>query len=315
MPEKIPIIPNEFKARYHKILGKENKLFLKYCALPLRKSIRINTIKVEEKEILERLSEKWELKRIPWFKHGYWVEKRYEDEEKIGNTLEHFMGYYYVQEASSMIPPVVLDPKEDDLVLDMAAAPGSKTTQICQMMNNKGAIVANDVSIDRIKALRFNIEKMGCMNVSVIRHNGIELSKISKIKFTKILLDAPCSSEGTIRKDWKVLSRWSVKLIKEMSRIQKKLILSAFDLLEDRGVLVYSTCTLAPEENEEVVDFLLQKRENAEIEKINVKGLRFREGIEEWEGKRYSSEVKKIARVWPQDNDSEGFVIAKIIKK
>ncbi len=212
-----------------------------------------------------------------------------------------------------MIPPVVLDPKPHENILDMAAAPGSKTTQICQMMNNKGSIVANDVNIERIKALRFNIEKLGCLNVATIRSNGVNLPH-KKIRFDKVLLDAPCSSEGTIRKNWKVLSRWSVGYVKQMSKEQKKLILAAYDVLKPGGVLVYSTCTLSPEENEEVVDFLLAHKEGAYLEKINIRGLKIREGIEEWEGKVYNNEVKKIARIWPQDNNSEGFIVAKIVK-
>lgn len=310
------IIPKDFKARYHRILGKENKVFLDYCMKPLRKSIRINTIKYPNaKKLAKVLSDKygWNLKPILWFSAGYWIENDDVKEGVVGNTFEHFMGYYYVQEASSMIPPVVLDPKPHENILDMAAAPGSKTTQLCQMMDNKGSIVANDISIERIKALRFNLEKLGCLNVATIRSNGVALIK-RKMRFDKVLLDAPCSSEGTIRKNWKVLSRWNVTYVKQMSREQKKLILAAFDILKPGGVLVYSTCTLSPEENEEVVDFLLNKRECARIEKIRVKGLKIREGIEEWEGKIYRSEVKKIARIWPQDNDSEGFIVAKIVK-
>ncbi len=310
------IIPKDFKARYYKILGKENKVFLDYCIKPLRKSIRINTVKYPDyEELAHYLSETygWDLKPIPWFYSGYWIENEDVKEGVLGNTFEHFMGYYYVQEASSMIPPVVLDPKPHENILDMAAAPGSKTTQICQMMNNKGSIVANDISIERIKALRFNIEKLGCLNVATIRSNGVSLP-YKKMRFDKVLLDAPCSSEGTIRKNWKVLSRWSVSYVKQMSKEQKKLILAAYDVLKPGGVLVYSTCTLSPEENEEVVDFLLANREGAYLEKINIPGLKIREGIDGWEGKVYNSEVKKVARIWPQDNDSEGFIVAKILK-
>ncbi|NPA38226.1 MAG: NOL1/NOP2/sun family putative RNA methylase [Candidatus Nanohaloarchaeota archaeon] len=310
------IIPKDFKARYSKILGKENKVFLNYCIKPLRKSIRINTIKYPDPEHLAKQLEEqygWNLKQIPWFKDAYWIQNPDVKEGIVGNTFEHFMGYYYVQEASSLIPPVVLDPKPTENILDMAAAPGSKTTQICQMMHNKGSIVANDINIERIKALRFNIEKLGCLNIATIRSNGITLSK-TNLTFDKILLDAPCSSEGTVRKNWKVLSRWSTSYIKQMSKEQKKLILSAYDMLKPGGVLVYSTCTLAPEENEEVIDHLLKHREDAKVMPVKVKGLKIRPGIEEWEGKTYNAEVKKIARIWPQDNDSEGFVVAKIMK-
>ncbi len=310
-----PIIPNEFKARYHKILGDENKVFLRYCVKPLKKSIRLNPLKNDVRETRRRLEYEygWKLKQVPWYENGYWVQNEDVKEGVVGNTLEHFLGYYYVQEAASMIPPVVLDPKPHEIVLDLSAAPGSKTTQMCEMMNNKGTIVANDNDLIRIKALRFNLEKLGCMNVVVTREDGRKFGDMS-LKFDKVLLDAPCSSEGTIRKDWKVLSRWSASVIKSLSGLQKKLILAGFDALKEGGVMVYSTCTLSPEENEEVVDFLLQNRDNVKIEEITVKGLRYHEGIEEWNGKSYSSDVKKIARIYPQDNDTEGFVVAKIRK-
>ena len=308
------IIPSEFKARYHKILGEENRVFLRYCIKPLRKSIRLNPLKADPHEIKKRLEEKygWNLKRIPWYKYGYWIINDV-GEGVVGNTLEHFMGYYYVQEAASMIPPVALDPKEGEIILDMSAAPGSKTTQMCEMMNNKGTIVANDVDIIRIKALRFNIEKLGCSNVVVTRMDGREFPK-KKIKFDKVLLDAPCSAEGTVRKDWKALSRWSVRMIKTVASLQKKLLLSAYDSLKPGGTLVYSTCTLSPEENEGVINYLLDSREDAKVEPIKIPGLKFHKGIEEWEGKKYHEDVKNIIRVFPQDNDTEGFVIAKVHK-
>ncbi len=314
--ESIPIIPSEFKARYHKLLGKENKTFLRYCMKPLKKSIRLNPIKTDIKEIKKRLEEKygWKLKKIPWYKYGFWIENEDVKEGVVGNTLEHFMGYYYVQEAASMIPPVVLDPNEDDLVLDMCAAPGSKTTQICEMINNKGTIIANDVDIPRIKALRFNIEKLGCANVVVTRMDGREFSK-TKLKFDKVLVDAPCSAEGTIRKDWKALSRWSINLIKSISGLQKKLILAAYDSLKEGGTLVYSTCTLSPEENEGVINYLIENREGVKIKKIDIPGIKYHKGVVEWEKEKYCSDVKKIARIYPHDNDTEGFVIAKIVKE
>ena len=311
--ERKVIIPNAFKARYKEILGDDNKRFLKYCMMPLRKSIRVNTLKISVKELKERLERKgYRLKRIPWIETGFWVEKE-EDMEALGNTEEHFLGYFYVQEASSMIPPIVLNPNENDVVLDMSAAPGSKTTQMAEMMGNKGIIIANDPNYSRLKALKYNIDKAGAINVVVTNMDGRKFGKKS-IKFDKILLDAPCSSEGTIRKEWKVLSRWSERMIKDIARLQKKLILSAFDSLKKGGVMVYSTCTHAPEENEGVLDYLLKKRENAKIVDFEVKGLKARKGVSKWREYEYNKDVEKSKRVWPQDNDSEGFFISKIIK-
>ncbi|HDD46505.1 MAG TPA: RsmB/NOP family class I SAM-dependent RNA methyltransferase [Candidatus Aenigmarchaeota archaeon] len=309
---KQPILPGKFKARYASLLGEENKIFLKYCKMPLRKSIRINTIKANAKEVVSALKDKgWELERVPWFKYGYWVKNA--DKVAIGNSLEYFLGYIYPQEAASMLPPIILNPKQEDFVLDMAAAPGSKTTQLAQMMDNKGCIVANDKDTSRIKALRFNLDVCGVVNTIVSRMDGIWFKEL-KERFDLVLLDAPCSGEGVIRKSWNVLSRWSVNMINNLAGLQKGLIGAAIETLKPGGVLVYSTCTLAPEENEGVIDFALKKFDNIKVEKVSVEGLKWRNGIEEWEGKSFNSEVKKTMRIWPQDNDTQAFFIAKVRK-
>ena len=306
---KKPIIPNKFKARYSKILGIENKEFLKYCSLPLRKCIRINTLKVKDKErFIRRLKRKWKIERVPFCDYAYFVN----EEVELGKTEEYFLGKIYVQEAASLIPPIALSPTEKDFVLDCCAAPGSKTTQLAQIMNNRGCIVANDINYRRIKSLRFNLELMGVMNTVVTKMDAIGFSKFQE-RFDKILVDAPCSCEGIIRKNWNVLSRWSPKVIKYMSSQQKKILKSCLISLKKGGVLVYSTCTLAPEENEEVIDYAL-KNFDLELEKIKIPGLKTREGILEWEGKRFDKRVKRCARIWPQDNDTEGFFVAKLRK-
>ena len=309
---KEPIMPARFKARYASILGEDNRRFLRFCRMPLRKSIRINTLKAEPKEVKKELvNAGWQLEPIPWFRHAFWVNNA--DEVKVGNSLEYFLGYIYPQEAASMLPPVVLEPKEDDFILDMAAAPGSKTTQLAQMMKNNGCIVANEKDMNRIKALRFNLEVCGVMNTVVSWMDGVWFKRFEE-RFDRVLLDAPCSGEGVIRKSWNVLSRWSINTINALASLQKGLISAAFTALKRGGVLVYSTCTMAPEENEGVVDFLLKKFDNARLERISVDGLKHREGIEEWEGKHFSSEVRKCARIWPQDNDTQAFFIAKVRK-
>ncbi len=307
----LPNIPRLFRERYRKILGREASIFFDYCMKPLKKSIRINTLKIDRDKCLDMIQRRgWKIKQIPWYENGFWVEDK--SDEQLGNTLEHFLGYYYVQEASSMIPPVVLQPEEHDFVLDLAAAPGSKTSQLAEMMKNKGCIVANDIQIQRIKVLRFNLEKLGVINAVVTRMDGRKFAKFRE-RFDKVLLDAPCSSEGIIRKDWKALSRWNTRFIKEMARLQRRLIDAAALTVKKNGTIVYSTCTLAPEENEAVVDYAV-RRHGLVVEKIKVKGLKAREGIVEWEGKVFDESVRNCLRVWPQDNDSEGFFVAKLVK-
>ena len=308
------MFPNLFKARMNKLLGKENKVFLKYCQKPLRITIRINKLKVEnENRVIEGLKRYgWKLERIPFLEGAYEV-KGLKKEEAIGNTLEFFLGYYYVQEIASMLPPLILNPEPGERVLDLCASPGSKTTQLAMIMENKGLIIANDVTLDRLKILKYNLEKYGILNAVTTLHDGRFFWK-KGLEFDKILVDAPCSCEGVIRKNYQVLSRWSIGRIKELSKLQKGLIFSAFKCLREGGILVYSTCTLAPEENEEVVSFLLEKFENATLEKIEIPGFKMREGIPEWNGKRFREEVKNCSRIYPQDNNTEAFFIAKIRK-
>jgi len=303
-----PVIPRIFRERYGKLLSDKRKFYL-YCQKPLRKSIRINLLK-SDLGLVERLEEKgWKLRQVPWCRNGFWVEKR---EELLGNTPEHFLGLYYVQEAVSMLPPLLLKPKPGELVLDVAAAPGSKTSQLAEIMKNRGCIVANDPSVARLKALRANLQRLGVMNTVITRMDGKEFGRL-KNRFDRVLLDAPCSAEGVIRKEWNALADWSVQKIQRLSRLQKKLILAAADSLKPGGVLVYSTCTFAPEENEEVIDFLLKKRD-FKVEKPRVPGLKSRPGLTEWQGKDFESQVKRCIRIWPQDNDTEGFFIARLRK-
>ena len=277
--------------------------FIACCSRPLRKSIRVNTLKTNIKEIKSRLRE-YNLKQIPWCKEGFWLEGK-----AIGNTLEHFLGYIYLQEAASMIPPLVLNPK-NEIVLDMCASPGSKTTQTASLMRNNGLIIANDIKIDRLKPLSINLQRCGVSNTIMTRMEG----RFFRDEFDKILLDAPCTGTGAIRKSPKTPLMWNPNAVKRMAGIQRQLLFTAFDILKENGTLVYSTCTLEPEENEGVINALLNKYENAKLEKINL-DIKRSNPIIEFEGKNYNEEIKKCLRIWPQGNDTEGFFVAKIIKQ
>ncbi|MFH0869384.1 MAG: RsmB/NOP family class I SAM-dependent RNA methyltransferase, partial [archaeon] len=251
----------------------------------------------------------WKLKQVPFYKDGFVVNSNV----RPALTVEHFMGYFYLQEVASMIPPLVLNPQSGDEVLDMCAAPGSKTTQLSELMHNKGLIVANDNDIIRLKLLNYAIEKCGCLNIAQTMMDGRVIAKVHE--YDKILLDAPCSSEGQIRKEPEVLEKWNEAYVKQFSDIQKQLINSAFLLLKQPGVLVYSTCTFSPEENEEVVDSLLKKFKNAHIEKISLKGFKISDGFVIYKGMKFDPQVKNCARIWPHHNNTGGFFIAKIVKK
>jgi NOL1/NOP2/sun family putative RNA methylase len=300
-----------FIKRYEELLGEEFEDFMRMLSIPLTHSIRLNTLKLDGRSLLSSLRQKgWRLRRIPWYRDGFWILR---PEHELGNTIEHQLGYFYVQEAASMLPPLALDPRPNEVVLDLCAAPGSKTTQMAQLMENTGAIVANDVDMERIKALGANIQRLGVANTLVTRADGrLFPSKIEQ-RFDRVLVDAPCSASGTLRKNPFIARELSLGSIRKLSKLQKSLILAGFDCLKPGGVLVYSTCSLEPEENEEVLDFLLRKRD-ARLESIGLNGLRSSKGITKWRGREFEPEVMRCVRVYPQANDTDGFFLARVKK-
>ena len=298
----------KFIERYSKLTGWEE---FKQCSLSfLRRSIRVNTLKISIKDLKKRLESNWNLEQVPWCKEGFWIEHSKKERRDIGNLIEHSLGYFYTQEAASMLPPIVLEPKPHDIVLDMAASPGSKTTQIAQYMENKGILIANDYTYERMKPLSINLQRCGVTNAVITLMEG-QWFKKSGIEFDKALVDAPCSGTGTIRKSLKTIGIWNPDMIRRLSITQKQLVETGFNLLKENGILVYSTCSLEPEENEEVVDFLINKYENAKLEEIKL-NLKRSPAILEFEDKKYNEEIKKCLRIWPQDNDTEGFFVAKL---
>lgn len=279
--------------------------FLDISVKPLRKTLRVNTIKCSVDDFKKRMESRAKLSPIPWCKEGFWTEGT-----GIGNLPEHFLGYFYVQGAASMIPPVVLNPKENEMVLDMCASPGSKTSQIAAMMKNTGLIIANDNAMPRLKPLGFNIQRCGVSNTVFTLMEG---RWFKDLMFDKILVDAPCSGIGTIRKSFKTIQMWNPNFSGRMAGIQRQLLSTAFNCLKEDGTMVYSTCTLEPEEDEGIVSWFLENHENAKLEKISL-DIKHGKCVDEFEGKAYSSEVQKCLRLWPQDNDTEGFFVAKIKK-
>ena len=313
MLERIPSTENikfkdRFIERYSKLTDWES---FSSCSLSfLRRSIRVNTLNGSIKDITNSIKKKgWKLTKIPWCKEGFWLE--HSDRRDVGNLLEHHLGKIYVQEAASMIPPLVLKPQPGDLVLDLAAAPGSKTTQMGALMKNKGMIIANDYKGSRLSSLGINVQRSGLTNVLITLMDG---RWFKGFQFDKILLDAPCSGTGTIRKSLKTISIWNENMIKKIARQQLQLAETAFENLKPGGEMVYSTCSLEPEENEGVVDQLLKKFPDADVVKVKLPGLKIGQPVFEFDGIVYDPRIKNVLRIWPQDNDTEGFFIAKIRK-
>ncbi|MBI3623012.1 RsmB/NOP family class I SAM-dependent RNA methyltransferase [Candidatus Pacearchaeota archaeon] len=235
---------------------------------------------------------------------------------ELGRSLEHLLGYYYIQDLASMLPVLVLEPKPEEMVLDLCASPGSKTTQISSAMKNKGTIIANEVSLGRIKILASNLERCGCSNTIITRKDGIALCKRFKnagIFFDRILVDAPCSCEGTLRSSPKTSLMWNPHTIKSLSKLQKSMVENALEILKPYGIIVYSTCTHAPEENEEVLNYILNKFPNVKIESIKLP-IKTRPGVGGWEDRKFNPEVIKSCIIYPHDTGTEGFFVSKLKK-
>ena len=288
-------------------------LLLEAYRRPLPTSFRVNTLKMDEYEILEMLKERGvSFKKIPWARYGYLVESNSID---LGKTLEHMLGLIYIQAPISMVPVEVLDPKPGEKVLDLCAAPGSKSTQIAQLLNGLGVLVANDISFERVKALASNLQRFGVLNVIITLMDGRKFPKFGHECFDKVLVDAPCSSLGIVSKNWGIARSWSPEIVERLSKVQRQLIVAGFDCLRPDGELVYATCTLTVEENEMVVQHLLERRENAVLKEIDLPSLKYRCGIVEWNGMKFYEELRKTIRVMPYDNWAEGFYVARILKE
>ncbi len=291
----------EFEGYHKKLFGRNYDKFISSISKPQKKSIRVNTLKATKDTIEDFLrSNNVTFSQIPWCDEGLRVDSDFELD-----TVEHQLGYYYIQTSSSMIPPLILEPVSTDKILDLTAAPGSKTTQIAQYMGNKGTIVANEGSYVRVRALVINLQRCGVSNTIVTRQDGCGYEKFNE-KFDKILLDAPCSDIGTAGKNPDVIRRWSLDRVKRLSNLQKKLISSAYECLRDSGILVYSTCTTSREENEGIIEFLLDRYDDAKIEEIKIKNLKTQRG--------FTDSTKNCIRILPQDNDTESYFIARIRK-
>jgi tRNA (cytosine49-C5)-methyltransferase len=317
---KIPEAKPLFLERMQEILPdkKDYQAYLDILKTKPVKSIRCNTLKISPENLKKRLEEKgWKIKQ-PWKSNPevMIVESQLGPGE-LGRAIEHILGYYYIQELASMLPIIALEPEPEEVVLDLCAAPGSKTTQAAARMKSRGTIIANEVSMGRLKILSSNLERCGATNNIITKKEGVALCKKLKkqeIEFDKILVDAPCSGEGTLRSSYQTYRMWNPNTIKALSKLQKKLVEAAVEILKVGGEMIYSTCTHAPEENEGIVDFILRNFPEMQIQKIKLP-VKTREGMTKWKDQEYDPKVKLANRVYPHDGDTEGFFIAKFKKE
>jgi len=292
-------IPREFESYHMRLLGGEYRRFLDYFLQPdERYSVRVNTLKSTVREVKRVFSENAiGYGPVEWCREGLWV-----DSENL-DLMEHQLGLYYIQSASSMIAPQVLG--AGDWVADLCAAPGGKATHLAQLMGGRGLLVANDDNAPRIRALVYNIQRLGVENALVTKFDACRFDRCAE-RFDRVLLDAPCSSVGTLRHSREILSKWSMQWVRSLAEVQKRMIIAAYDSLMDGGRLVYTTCTTTLEENEHVVEHLLGERPDARLKRAGLPGLKIRRGLTE---RAYDT-----GRVWPQDTGSDPHFVAEVVK-
>ena len=272
-------------------------------------TLRANNIKTTIQELMRNLKENnIKFERVEWYKDALVIKNA---KEKQIESLEAYQkGLLYLQSLSSMIPPIILNPKPGEKVLDLTSAPGSKTTQMASMMENKGYILANELDKLRCERLKYNIEKQGAKIVEVINQRGEKVGENHREEFDKVLLDAPCSGEGRfLGNNVSTYRNWSVRNVMQLAKLQKKLLKSAYEALKVNGIMVYSTCTLNKEENEKILDWAINNLNLKLIDiNIDIKGKMqgFNENLDE--------SIKKAIRILPTKKE-EGFFIAKLRKE
>ncbi|KAF0975647.1 hypothetical protein FDP41_005641 [Naegleria fowleri] len=288
--------------------------FLEANEKPRPLTIRSNILKTRRRELAQNLINRG-INLDPldkWSKAGL---KIYDANVPVGATPEYLAGHYMLQGASSFLPVMALAPKENEKVIDMAAAPGGKTTYLSALMKNTGVIFANDVNVDRTKALIANIHRMGARNCIVANYDGRDLPSVLPTKVDRVLLDAPCTGLGVISRDPSIKSQKGKKDIELLSKLQRELILAAIDCVDadspTGGYIVYSTCSVSVEENEAVVNYALKKRHV----KIVPTGLQFgNPGFIKIGERHFDPSLKLTMRYFPHVHNMDGFYVCKMKK-
>ncbi len=314
MKEEIYRLPQEFLAKLKKIYpGNYHKIYETFLEKKTH-TFRINYLKTELRELRKVLiNEKIKCKELSYPKGSFILKS---DFRKLQKSFIYRDGLIYVQNISSMVPPLVLAPEGGERILDLCAAPGAKTTQIVSLAGKDIELVAIEKIRVRYYKLLANLKIQGVDFITPLLLDGIWVRKKFSEYFDKILLDSPCSCEGLFFvKNPRSYKYWKQRKVKEMAHKQRKLIFSAIHSLKEGGVLVYSTCTFSPEENEGVIDWVLNRfKDSLGIVPIKVPLNNVIPGLIRWRDKKFSSDLKFCARIMP-DHFMEGFFLAKLIKK
>lgn len=300
-------LPRAFEEKMETLLGDDYKNYVNCFEEPRHYGLRVNTEKISVEDFLKIAP--WPLERVPWIKNGF-----YYDGENVQPAKHpyYFAGLFYLQEPSAMTPADRLPVSPGERVLDVCAAPGGKATELGAKLGGDGVLAANDLSSSRAKGLLKNLELFGIGNVLVLSEEPGRLVPYFREYFDKILIDAPCSGEGMFRKDKKMVRAWEEHGPEFFSKIQKSIIMQAAEMLRPGGMMLYSTCTFSPEENEQTIEYLLNQYPEFEI--CEMEGYEgFAEGMPEATEEK-DEELKKTVRIFPHRMKGEGHFLALLRK-
>ncbi|MEZ3116914.1 RsmB/NOP family class I SAM-dependent RNA methyltransferase [Halobaculum sp. MBLA0147] len=278
------------------------------CDRPLPQVVRVNRLAATPDRVIEAFeTEGVAYERVDWHEDLLVL-----PDGSPGTNWPYFHGWTHGQEEVSALPALALDPEPGQVVWDACAAPGSKTSHLAQLMDDRGTLVANDSNLGRLSALRHNAERLGITNTVVTNTDArnYSLKPFAFDAFDAALVDAPCSCEGTIRKNPDAHEEWTLGHVREIAEVQKGILRRAIQATEPGGTVVYATCTFAPEENEAVVDHALAT-EDCRVVDWDAP-LETRPGVTEWEGESFDSAVERTHRVYPHLNDTGGFYVARL---
>jgi NOL1/NOP2/sun family putative RNA methylase len=285
-------------------VSRYRELGWKYEPIEPRQAIRINTMKGERTETIRRLNSRGiQLERIPFLDDGYWISK---SDFSVGATTEYLLGSYSIQEAAAQIPVTLLTDLKHKLVLDACAAPGGKTVQLADLMRNTGVIIALDIAKQRLTALSNHLERCRVENTIVYQMDARQVSQVG-LKFDRILLDVPCS--GNFVADQKWFNRRTIKDVEDNAKLQREILTQAAKTMKEDGEIIYSTCSLEPEEDELNIEWAGKNLE-LQTEKINGYGEK---GLTNIFGKKLDSSIENCRRIWP--GQTQGFFFCRLRRR
>ncbi len=286
--------------------------FLAALNRPLPTCVWAHPHRIERGELRRRLeADGFSCRPVSWHPRALLLDNL----DRPGHRFEYLAGLYHVQEEVSLLPPVLLAPEPGERHLDLCAAPGNKTAQLALAMDNRGTVVANDRDINRLRALRRNIDRLGAINVTITSEDAANYPAAAG-RFDAVLADVPCSCEGTTRKDPDAVIRDAERDAAGQTGVQTAILTRALRLCRPDGRVVYSTCTFAPEENEGVVETAIQRAAEFDvtvtIEPVSLPDFDYDQGLTTWRGREFRPTMRRAIRVWPHCNDTGGFFAVRL---